>query len=134
MKYYEIGCIVTGFIGGILTWMFGEFDTSLQLLVFMVCCDFISGILKGGMTTGVNSKIIYKGILKKVMLFMMVALGSQVNLLFGNSVPIRDIVIMFYISMEGVSILENIGEFIPFPKKLKKLFEELNKKVEDDNE
>ncbi len=90
--------------------------------------DFFSGVLKSIITKRVSSKVGSKGIAKKVMILLLVAVANEVGKLTGYIVPVRSIVLFFYISNEGISILENAGEVLPIPEQLKNIFEQLKKK------
>ena len=62
------------------------------------------------------------GLLKKIMIFVVIAVAVEIEKLTNNNIPLREVVIMFYIANEGISLLENISEFVPLPDKLKDYF------------
>ena len=56
------------------------------------------------------------------MIFVVIAVAVEIEKLTNNNIPLREVVIMFYIANEGISLLENISEFVPLPDKLKDYF------------
>lgn len=123
-----------GAIGGIVGWLFGGLDGFLYALVVFVIIDYFTGIMAAGIQKKLSSEIGFRGIAKKVTIFLLVALANMldVNVIKTGSVA-RTAVVFFYISNEGISILENatvIG--LPIPKKLKDML--LQIREEDKNE
>ena len=91
-----------------------------------VICDYISGIIRAGFERKLSSKIGFKGILKKIMIFIIVGIANICDKnLIKNQSMIRSSIIFFYIANEGLSILENaLAIDLPIPKKLKILLEQ----------
>lgn len=116
---------VTTCIGGIVSFMLGGFDRLLMLLLAFMALDYISGLVKAVYCRSINSKTGFCGILKKIMIIIAVILVSAVQKLAGDTVPIRELTIMFYLTNEGISVIENLGAVVPVPKKLKEIFEQL---------
>ncbi len=96
--------------------LFGKFDILMKTLITVVILDYITGIIKSICGKNLSSYIGFKGILNKIMIFIVVATGVVVSRLLDNTVPIGEMIIIFYISNEGISILENLSEFIPIPE------------------
>ncbi|MBO6405269.1 phage holin family protein, partial [Enterococcus faecalis] len=94
-------------------------DKMLYVLSFMVVADYVTVLMKGCKVTQLSSRTGFEGIVKKVMIFFVVATAVVIQQLVNDAIPLREIVIMFYIANEGISLLENAGEFIPLPQKLK---------------
>ncbi len=94
--------------GGVLASVFGTWDTVMSALVILIALDYVTGVIKAVYTRTVSSEIGFKGILKKITVFVVVALANVVQKLTGTE-AVREMVIMFYISNEGISILENIA-------------------------
>ena len=111
--------VITG-IGGVMGWLFGGFDGFLYALIAFVVIDYITGVLAAIYTKQLSSEVGFKGIAKKVMIFLLVAIGNiiDVEILKAGAV-LRTAVIFFYISNEGISIIENAARLeLPIPEKL----------------
>ena len=91
------------------------------------------GYYQGGYTKTMSSEIGFKGLLKKITILIIVALSNVLLQITGDNVAIREIVIMFYIANEGISVLENVAVIYPrMPQKLKDILLQL--RGEDDTE
>lgn len=114
--------------------IFGGIDTMLTSLVLLMVLDFISGTMKAIKNGSLDSRVGQIGILKKVFMFMIVAVAARVDIILkeqGITVDIvRDVVVMFYIVNEIISIIENAEEMIPIPDKLKNILHQLKEKKE----
>lgn len=124
-----------GAIGGIVDWLFGGLDGFLYALVVFVIIDYFTGIMAAGVQKKLSSEIGFRGIAKKVTIFLLVALANMldVNVIKTGSVA-RTAVVFFYISNEGISILENatvIG--LPIPKKLKDMLLQIREEDKNGN-
>lgn len=113
------------FIGGILGYTFGGFDSLIKTLLIFMVLDYISGVMGAYYSNNLSSNKGFKGILKKIMTLAVIALANMIDKnLIGSDSTIRTMCIMFYISNEAISILENARLLkIPIPEKLKKLIE-----------
>lgn len=116
-------------IGGSIGWFLGGFDGLLYALLAFVIIDYITGIMVAVLEKKVSSSIGFKGIFKKVLIFTFVGIGHIVDIyILQNGSAVRTAVIFFYLSNEGLSIVENAAKIgLPVPEKLKKVFTELNK-------
>ena len=114
-------------IGGYLGYILGGHDSFLYALIAFVVIDYLTGIMLAIIRKEVSSEIGFRGIFKKVMIFLMVAIGHTIDAyLIGNGGAIRTAVIFFYISNEGISILENSANIgLPIPEKLKNILVQL---------
>lgn len=111
-----------------LSYLFGGFDGLLIALLFCIVADYITGVLAALYEKKLNSQVGFKGIIKKVVILIIVALSVEISTITGAD-SIRDLVICFYIANEGISILENAGRMdVPFLSKLKELLEQLKDK------
>lgn len=125
-KIFNAASVAGGVAGGILAWLFGGGDALIWTLVTLVILDYITGVVKGIYNAVLSSDVGRRGILKKVMLLIVVALANVVQQLIGGSVPVREIVIMFFVVNEGLSILENVAATgLPIPQKLKNVLLQL---------
>lgn len=127
-KYFNTTSLVVGTLGGILAGLLGGYDRLLEVLLFLIVIDFATGIIKAIVTKQLSSQIGMIGITKKVMILLVVVVAVQLEKIVSDQIPIREIVIMFYIANEGISFLENIAVFLPFPEKLKDIFIQLRDK------
>lgn len=120
---------VTGTLTTTLVYFLGGWDIALQLLITLVVIDYITGILKAIYNKGLNSSIGLKGIIKKLGYFLIIALAVILDKITGESGVIRTLVIYFFISNEGISIVENWGGMgLPLPKKIVEILEQLKDK------
>ncbi|SFS06103.1 phage holin family protein [Anaeromicropila populeti] len=114
-------------LGGILGWFFGGLDGFLYALTAFVVLDYISGLMAAGVEKKLSSKVGFRGICKKILIFCLVAVGHILDsrILQTGSV-FRTAVIFFYLSNEGISLLENADRIgLPIPRKLKEILEQL---------
>ena len=127
-------------LGGALGAVLGGFDGFLYALVVFVVMDYFTGVLAAGVKKELSSEVGFKGIAKKVCIFVLVGIANIVDTqVIHDGAVIRTAVIFFYLANEGLSILENsaiIG--LPVPDKLKdmllQLAEEEHPKDEEDTE
>lgn len=118
-KLFNWVSVVGGVVGGFFARYLGGYDNILRALVILVILDYITGVLKGITTKTLSSAIGFKGLIKKIFIFIVVATGVIVQGVVGDSIPLREIVIIFFICNEAISLLENASEFVPIPAKLK---------------
>ena len=124
---HKIGSVTTGLIVG---W-FGGWSVLLQILLALVCIDYISGLLASGVEGKLSSKVGFKGIAKKVMIFFLVAVGHLIDKAIGQGSMIQDSIIFFYMGNEILSILENAGRTgLPVPDQIKSAVQILKGKGE----
>lgn len=117
---------------GRIVYALGGADILLQVILFVIVADYISGVLKAFVKGELSSKVGFKGIAKKIGIFIVVALAVQLERLLGPELAIREITITFYIVNEGLSILENLGEFIKVPSFLKGRLSSLSGEKDND--
>lgn len=121
-------------VGGALGWFFGGMDGLIYALLVFVIADYITGVMCAIADKNLSSEVGFKGICKKVLIFVMVGIGHIMDTyLIGNGEVLRTAVIFFYCSNEGVSMLENAGHLgLPIPAKLKDILEQLHDRTEDE--
>ena len=107
--------------------LFGELDGLMYALIAFVILDYISGVLAAIAEHELSSKIGFKGIAKKVIILILVAVGHILDMhILGGGAVCRSAVCGLYIANEGISILENASELgIPIPKKLVAVLKQL---------
>ena len=120
-------------IGGWLGWFLGGADGFLYALIVFVAIDYITGVMCAIVDHKLSSEVGFKGICKKVLIFMMVGIGNIIDVqVLGQAGVLRTAVIFFYLSNEGVSMLENAGHLgLPIPAKLKEILVQLHSRSED---
>lgn len=118
-KLFNWFSIVGGIVGGFLCNILGGNDVILRALIALVILDYVTGVLKAIVTKSLSSAIGFKGLIRKIVIFIVVATAVIVQSVLGDSIPLREIVIIFFVCNEGISLLENASEFIPIPQKLK---------------
>jgi len=120
-------------VGGAIGWFFGGMDGLIYALLVFVIADYITGVMCAIADKKLSSEVGFKGICKKVLIFVMVGVGHVMDTyLIGNGEVLRTAVIFFYCSNEGVSMLENAGHLgLPIPTKLKDILEQLHDRTED---
>ena len=127
-RYLNTITMLLSTFGGIVVRLLGGLDQLLDVFLFLIIVDFITGWIKAIATKELSSRIGMLGIAKKVTMLFVVAVAVRVEKVVGNNLPIREMVLIFYIANEGLSFFENIATFIPMPKKLKELFIQLKNK------
>ncbi|MBO5094753.1 MAG: phage holin family protein [Lachnospiraceae bacterium] len=120
-KYLNGTSIVIGAIGGTFIKALGGYDMLLRTMLCMTVLDYITGMIKAVYQKQLSSGIGFHGILKKIMVFMLIAAANILQPLMGNTIPVRETVIMFFISNEGLSLLENAAVMIPIPDSFRKI-------------
>lgn len=123
-------------VGGAVGWFIGGWDGFLYALIAFVVIDYLTGLLAAGVQKKLSSEVGFKGIAKKVTIFLLVGIANIVDVdVLQNGSVLRTAVIFFYLSNEGLSILENAGNIgLPVPEKLKSMLAQLKDKGDDTNE
>lgn len=123
-------------VGGWLGYFLGGCDGLLFALVVFVAMDYITGVMCAAADRKLSSEVGFKGICRKVLIFMMVGIANVLDVqIIGNGSVLRTAVIFFYLSNEGVSLLENAGHLgLPIPSRLKAVLEQLHDRAEDDDQ
>ena len=119
-------------LGGFLGWYLGGSDGLLITLIAFACIDYITGVMCAISDRTLSSAIGFRGISRKILIFALVGIGHIVDAqVIGTGSALRTAIICFYLSNEGVSILENAGHLgLPIPDKLKTVLEQLHDRKE----
>ena len=97
--------------------------------------DYVTGVLKGIYLKQLSSETGFRGLLKKIVMFIVIAVAYLIQMLIGGTIPLREVVITFYICNEALSLLENAAVFVPIPEKLKDVLLQLrDKEIDRDSE
>lgn len=124
----EAFCLILGDICTVFLFIFGGWDIALQCLLIAIAIDYISGLIKAFNSKTLDSKIGFKGLLKKFGILCIVALSVVVDRITGESGAIRTLVIYYFVANEGLSVLENLSiAGLPIPQSIKKSLQALKK-------
>ena len=123
-------------LGGFIGWFLGGVDGFLYALIAFAVIDYITGVMCAVSDKKLDSKVGFKGICRKVLIFTLVGIGNIVDVyVLGQAGALRTAVIFFYLSNEGVSIIENAAHLgLPIPEKLKDVLEQLHDRSENEKE
>ena len=119
-------------VGGWLGWFLGGCDGLLYALIVFVVIDYVTGVMAAVVDHKLSSEVGFKGIFKKVLIFLLVGIGHILDThVIGSGSVLRTAVIFFYLSNEGVSLIENAAHLgLPIPEKLKSVVEQLHDRAE----
>lgn len=120
--------LISATIGGYIGFLLGGIDGFMYALLTFVVIDYITGLMVAVLERKLSSEVGFRGIFKKILIFVMVGIGNivDVNVIKSGS-AVRTAVIFFYISNEGISIIENSAKIgLPIPEKLKELLKQIN--------
>lgn len=120
-------------VGGWLGYFLGGCDGLLIALVAFVVIDYITGVMCAAADKKLSSEVGFRGICRKVLIFLLVGIANMLDVqVIGTGSILRTAVIFFYISNEGVSLLENAAYLgLPVPEKLKAVLEQLHNRSEN---
>lgn len=128
--------VVFAAVGGGIGWFFGELDGFFYALLAFVVIDYLTGVMCAIADRSLSSEVGFRGIFRKVLIFVMVGAGHILDAqVIGSGDALRTAVIFFYISNEGVSLLENAAHIgLPVPEKLKDVLAQLHDREKRDGE
>ena len=123
-------------VGGWLGYFLGGCDGLLYALIAFVVIDYITGVMCAIINRELSSAVGFKGIFRKVLIFLLVGIANVIDVqVIGTGAVLRTAVIFFYISNEGVSLLEIAGHLgLPIPEKIKTVLEQLHDRAEKEEE
>ena len=126
--------VIFAAIGGWLGYFLGGCDGLLIALVVFVAADYITGVMCAVADKELSSEVGFKGICRKVLIFILVGIANILDVqVIGPGSVLRTAVIFFYLSNEGVSLLENAGHLgLPIPEKIKTVLEQLHDRSESE--
>ena len=130
-KYFNDISIVFGLVGGFACSLLGGWDMLLKSIVILMVLDYVTGLLKAIYNKELSSEIGFKGLIRKITIFIVIATAYVIQGIMGDEIPLREIVILFFIANEGISLIENASEFIPIPEKLKEILIQLRKESDE---
>ena len=127
VKYIQISVAA---VGGAVSWFIGGWDGLIIALIAFVTLDYILGVSIAIMRKKLSSEVGYRGILKKVLIFALIGVGHVLDCyVLGGVQAVRTAVILYYLSNEGISILENAAIIgLPVPERLREVLIQLKEK------
>ncbi|HEL1634618.1 TPA: phage holin family protein [Streptococcus suis] len=122
--------ILFSMIGGLIGSLFGELDGILYALLVFIIIDYLTGIFAAVVEKQLSSSIGFRGIFKKIAILFLVSIGHMIDTaIIKQGGTIRTMVIFFYLSNEGLSILENTVRIgLPIPEKLQAILKQINER------
>ncbi len=123
-------------VGGWLGWFLGGCDGLLYALIAFVVIDYITGVMCAAADKKLSSEVGFKGICRKVLIFLLVGIANILDVdIIGTGSVMRTAVIFFYLSNEGLSLLENAAHLgLPIPDTLKDILAQLHDRAENTKE
>lgn len=126
MKWDKIVSSGIAGCGTAINYLWGGWDVAFKTLLLFMLLDYITGLICATKDNKISSAIGFNGILKKVMILIVVVVAVNVDSIVGTSGLARSLVIFFYVSMEGISILENAARMdVGIPDRLKEMLLQL---------
>lgn len=120
-------------VGGWLGYFLGGMDGLLTALLIFMAVDYVTGLMCAVADKKLSSSVGFKGICKKVLIITLVGVAHIVDLhVVGTGNALRGAVVCFYLSNEGVSLLENAAHLgLPIPEKMKSILAQLHNRIDD---
>jgi len=133
-EFWSVIQFIFAAVGGWLGWFLGGCDGLLYALIAFVVVDYITGVMCAVVDKKLSSEVGFKGIFKKILIFLLVGIANLLDVnIIGNGSVLRTAAIFFYLSNEGVSLLENATYLgLPVPEKLKSVLQQLHDRAEED--
>ena len=131
-EFWNMVQMVFAAVGGWLGYFLGGNDGLLIALVLFAAVDYLTGVMCAVSDKVLSSNVGFKGICRKVLIFLLVGIANILDIhVIGTGSVLRTAVIFFYISNEGVSLLENAAHLgLPVPGKIKAVLEQLHDRAE----
>ncbi len=126
--FWNVIQVILSAIAGSLGYFIGGFDSMIYALIVFVIIDYITGVMCAIADKSVSSEIGFKGICRKVLIFLLVGVANILDVqVIGTGSALRTAIIFFYLSNEGISLLENAAHLgLPVPEKIKTVLEQLH--------
>ena len=135
-EFWNVIQMIFAAVGGWLGYFLGGCDGLLYALLAFVVLDYITGIMCAIADKKLSSNVSFRGLAKKVLVFVMVGIGHILDTqILGETGVLRTAIIFFYLSNEGLSLVENAAYLgLPVPEKLKLVLEQLHDKTRGDGD
>ena len=126
---------IAGAIGALLGFLFGEITGLFLALLAFMALDYITGIIIAVINRMLSSETGFKGLAKKLLILVFVALGHIIDTyILGGTPAAMSAVMLFYTANEGISIIENAAALgLPVPRKLREIMEQIKDKGENED-
>lgn len=122
-KLFNAATVGGGIVGGFFSFILGGWDALAKILIIFMVLDYITGVLGAVYNQKLCSGKGFKGIIKKACILLTVCVGAMMQEFL--QIPVRDIVVTFFVVNEGLSIVENIGKIIALPAVIQQTLEAL---------
>lgn len=134
--FWNVIQVILSAIAGSLGYFVGGFDSMIYALLVFVIIDYITGVMCAIADKTVSSAIGFKGICRKVLIFLLVGVANILDVqVIGTGSALRTAIIFFYLSNEGISLLENAAHLgLPVPEKIKTVLEQLHDRSQKEEE
>ena len=135
-EFWNVIHAVFAAVGGWLGYFLGGCDGLLYALLAFIVLDYITGVMCAVVDHKLSSAIGAKGIFRKIVILALVGVGHLLDVyVIGSGGVLRTAIIFFYLSNEGLSLVENAAYLgLPVPEKLKKVLEQLHSRAEKEDE
>lgn len=132
-EFWNVVQMVFTAVGGWLGYFLGGYDGLLYALVIFMAVDYITGVMCAINDQKLSSSVGFRGICRKVLILILVGIANILDVqVIGTGAVLRTAVIFFYLSNEGISLLENTARLgLPIPEKLKLVLEQIHDKAEE---
>ena len=127
---------ISGAVGAVLGFMYGEVNGLFWALIAFMALDYITGVIVAIIEKRLSSEVGFRGLAKKFLILVFVAVGHIADTyILGGTPAAMSAVMLFYIANEGISIIENAAALgLPVPKKLTNIMEQIKNKSESEDE
>lgn len=120
---------ITGTLFTGITYFLGGWDMALEILLWMIVLDYLTGVFKAIFNKKLNSEVGIRGVIKKVGYLIIVAVAVMLDRIIGDTGAIRNIVIFFFVANEGISLVENwVAMGLPMPQVIIDTLEQIKQK------
>lgn len=132
--FWNVIQLIFSALGGWLGYFLGGCDGLLYTLLAFTAIDYITGVMCAVNDHTLSSEVGFRGICRKVLIFMLVGIANILDAdIIGTGSVLRTAVIFFYISNEGVSLLENAAHLgLPVPENIKAVLEQIHNRAESE--
>lgn len=122
--------LVLAAVGAYLGWFLGGMDGLIYAMLVFVIADYATGVMCAISDRHLSSETGFKGICKKIFIFVLIGVANLIDIyIIKSGSMLRTATIFFYLSNEGISLLENAAHLgLPVPKKIKDILKQLNEK------
>ena len=135
MKWDKILDCTAAAVGAVVGFLYGEVTGLFWAMIAFMAVDYITGVLVAVINKNLSSEIGFKGLVKKLLILVFVAMGHIMDTyVIGSGSALMSAVMLFFLANEGVSIIETaVGLGMPVPKKLRDVLEQLKQESEGDD-